>query len=44
MIAVEETPSVSRRPGGARARRTGVVSRGTRVYLRTLRPEDLEYL
>src|SRR6185369_11304010 len=44
MIAVEEMPSVSPRPDGRRARRTGVVSRGTRVYLRTLRPEDLEYL
>ncbi len=30
---------------GAQARRrTGVVSRGTRVYLRTLQPEDLDYL
>src|SRR3989441_11564343 len=44
MITVEEMPSVSRRPDAGRARRTGVVSRGTRVYLRTLRPEDLEYL
>ena len=44
MIAVEEMPSVSRRPDARRSRRTGVVSRGTRVYLRTLRPEDLEYL
>jgi RimJ/RimL family protein N-acetyltransferase len=25
-------------------RRTGVVSRGTRVYLRTLQPDDLDYL
>src|SRR5712692_6552367 len=44
MIGVEEMPSVSSKPDAARARRTGVVSRGTRVYLRTLRPEDLEYL
>src|SRR5437899_39266 len=44
MITVEEMPSVSRRPDAGRARRTGVVSRGTRVYLRTLRPEDLDYL
>jgi RimJ/RimL family protein N-acetyltransferase len=44
MIAVEELPAVSRTPDGGRARRTGVVSRGTRVYLRTLRPEDLDYL
>src|SRR5437867_9064715 len=44
MIAVEEMPSVSRRPDASRARRTGVVSRGTRVYLRTLCPEDLDYL
>src|SRR4029079_1966615 len=29
MIAVEEMPSVSPRPDGRRARRTGVVSRGT---------------
>src|SRR6266699_3682900 len=44
MITVEEMPSVSRRPDARRARRTGVVSWGTRVYLRTLRPDDLEYL
>jgi RimJ/RimL family protein N-acetyltransferase len=44
MIAVEEMPPASRKADGRRARRTGVVSRGTRVYLRTLRPEDLDYL
>src|SRR5262245_66550624 len=44
MIGVEELPAVSRKPDARRARRAGVVSRGTRVYLRTLRPEDLEYL
>jgi len=44
MIAVEEMPSVTRRPDARRGRGTGVVSRGTRVYLRTLRPEDLDYL
>ena len=44
MIAVEEMPPASRRADGRRTRRTGVVSRGTRVYLRTLRPEDLDYL
>jgi RimJ/RimL family protein N-acetyltransferase len=44
MIAVEELPAVSRTPDARRERRTGVVSRGTRVYLRTLRPEDLDYL
>jgi hypothetical protein len=44
MTAVEEMPSVTRRPDARRGRRTSVVSRGTRVYLRTLRPEDLEYL
>jgi RimJ/RimL family protein N-acetyltransferase len=44
MIAVDEMPSVSRRPDARRVRRTGVVSRGTRVYLRTLRPADLDYL
>jgi RimJ/RimL family protein N-acetyltransferase len=44
MIAVEEMPPVSRRPNAGGARRTGVVSRGTRVYLRTLHPNDLQYL
>jgi len=44
MIGVEEMPPVSSKPGPGMARRLGVVSRGTRVYLRTLRPEDLEYL
>ncbi|PYN79811.1 MAG: hypothetical protein DMD96_15975 [Candidatus Rokuibacteriota bacterium] len=44
MIGVEEMPHVSSKPGPGMARRLGVVSRGTRVYLRTLRPEDLEYL
>ena len=44
MIAVEEMPPVSQRPDARSARRTGVVSRGTRVYLRTLRPADLDYL
>jgi RimJ/RimL family protein N-acetyltransferase len=44
MIAVEEMPPASRRTDGRRARRTGVVSRGTRVYLRTLHPDDLDYL
>jgi RimJ/RimL family protein N-acetyltransferase len=44
MIAVDEMPSVPRTPGARWARRTGVVSRGARVHLRTLRPDDLEYL
>jgi RimJ/RimL family protein N-acetyltransferase len=44
MIAVDERPAVTRKPNGRRGRRTGLVSRGTRVYLRTLRPDDLEYL
>src|SRR5262245_63981465 len=44
MIAVDELPAVSREPDARRSLRAGVVSRGTRVYLRTLRPEDLEYL
>lgn len=44
MIAVDEMPSVSRPPHARRTRRTSVVSQGTRVYLRTLRPEDLAYL
>ena len=43
MIAVSEPP-VSSRPADGRTRRTGVVSQGTRVYLRTMRPADLEYL
>ena len=44
MICVEEAPSVSASSGEGRARRQGVVSRGTRVYLRTLAPVDLDYL
>ena len=43
MIAVNEPP-VSSRPADGRTRRAGVVSQGTRVYLRTMRPADLEYL
>src|SRR5881409_1000866 len=44
MIEVEEISSVARVPDASRARRTGVVSRGTSVYLRTLRPDDLDHL
>jgi len=44
MIAVDEGPSVRMSPGEGAARRRGVVSQGLRVYLRTLAPEDLEYL
>jgi len=44
MIAVEEMRPASRRLDAGRARRAGVVSRGTRVYLRTLHPDDLQYL
>jgi len=44
MIDVDEAPSVSSTSGEGGARRRGVVSRGTRVYLRTLSPEDLEFL
>src|SRR5262247_671776 len=44
MIAVDERPITRVSPGEGSARRRSVVSRGTRVYLRTLRPEDLEYL
>ena len=44
MIAVDEGPIVRVSPGKGAARRRGVVSRGLRVYLRTLAPEDLEYL
>ena len=44
MIEVEEISSVARVPDASRARRTGVVSRATSVYLRTLRPDDLDHL
>jgi len=44
MIAVDERPIVPVSPGEGAARRRGVVSRGLRVYLRTLTPEDLAYL
>ena len=44
MIAVDERPITRVSPGEGSARRRGVVSRGLRVYLRTLAPEDLEYL
>src|SRR5437867_7422375 len=44
MIEVEEISAVARVPDASRARRTGVVSRGTSVYLRTLRPDDLDHL
>jgi RimJ/RimL family protein N-acetyltransferase len=44
MIAVEEAPLMSSSPGEGTARRRGVVSQGLRVYLRTLSPEDLDYL
>src|SRR5262245_19928723 len=44
MIAVDEGPSVRMSPGEGAARRRGVVSQGLRVYLRTLAPEDVEYL
>src|SRR5438093_4741081 len=43
MIAVNE-PSVSSNLADGRTRRAGVVSQGTRVYLRTMRPADLEHL
>ncbi|PYM94251.1 MAG: hypothetical protein DME04_08215 [Candidatus Rokuibacteriota bacterium] len=43
MIAVNEPP-VSSSPADGGPRRAGVVSQGTRVYLRTMRPDDLEYL
>lgn len=42
MSFVEPTPLAA--PGPEDRRRTGIVSRGTRVYLRTLAPEDLDYL
>jgi RimJ/RimL family protein N-acetyltransferase len=44
MIVLDEAPSMSASMGEWRARRRGVVSRGTRVYLRTLTPADLDYL
>jgi len=44
MIAVDEAPLVSSSPAAGQPRRRGVVSQGLRVYLRTLSPEDLEYL
>ena len=44
MIAVDEAPFVSSSPAAGQPRRRGVVSRGVHVYLRTLSPEDLEYL
>src|SRR5262245_48226850 len=44
MIAVDERPITRVSPGEGSARRRGVVSRGLRVYLRTLTPGDLEYL
>jgi len=43
MIAVNEPP-VSSSPADGRTRRSGMVSQGTRVYLRTMRPQDLEHL
>jgi RimJ/RimL family protein N-acetyltransferase len=44
MIAVEERPITRVSPGEGSSRRRGIVSRGLRVYLRTLTPEDLAYL
>src|SRR5262249_62380242 len=44
MIAGDERRIVPVGPGEGAARRRGVVSRGLRVYLRTLTPEDLAYL
>ena len=43
MNAVKEPP-VSSGPADGKTRRAGVVSQGTRVYLRTMRPDDLEHL
>jgi RimJ/RimL family protein N-acetyltransferase len=44
MIAVEEAPLVPSRSDEGHMRRRGVVSRGVRVYLRTLAPEDLDHV
>ena len=43
MIVVNEPP-VSSSLADGRTRRAGVVAQGTRVYLRTMRPDDLEHL
>lgn len=44
MTAVEPTPFAAEGEGRAVRNRRGIVSRGTRVSLRPLQPEDLEYL
>ena len=41
---MDSAPLAAPGPGEEARRRAGVVSRGTRVYLRTLQPEDLGYL
>jgi len=41
---VDSAPLASSGQGQEARRRAGIVSRGTRVYLRTLQPEDLDYL
>lgn len=41
---MKPTPLAAAAEASQARRRTGIVSRGTRVYLRTLTPEDLEYL
>lgn len=43
-MTAEATSVASAGEGRGEPDRRGTVSRGTRVYLRTLRPEDLEYL
>ncbi len=43
MIAVNKPPESSS-PNDGRTRRTAVVSQGTRVYLRTMQPDDLEHV
>ena len=42
MVTAESSPLAAERP--REPDRRAIVSRGTRVYLRTLRPEDLDYL
>ncbi|OGK99737.1 MAG: hypothetical protein A3E31_04995 [Candidatus Rokubacteria bacterium RIFCSPHIGHO2_12_FULL_73_22] len=44
MSIVDSAPLASSGQGQEARRRAGIVSRGTRVYLRTLQPEDLDYL
>ena len=44
MTGVEPSPLAAAGDGQPDRNRLGIVSRGTRVYLRTLQPDDLDYL